>query len=142
MSTRLDELPGSEMETPQYQQMQMQQTQPAQMQPVQTQPTQMQVQQITEPNSNVSMNIKKRVHFEDEDEDKDDQDFLTYIRSQISEENLLLLFLLIVASRTEFDGYLGSFVGDSSILVTITKGVVLLLIYIISKQFLLPKLKM
>jgi hypothetical protein len=141
MSSRLDDLPGGDLEQV-YEEVMPQA--PIQQQQVQQQPRYEEetvVQQ--QPVSNVSMQIKKKVHFEDEVP----TDFFSFLRSQISEDNLLLLVLLVVASRNEFDNYIqlipfvGSFVGDSGILVTTIKGVILLLTYILLKHFLLPKIK-
>lgn len=104
------------------------------------------------PESNVTMNIRKRVKFKDENKDENDKamedtDMLSIIKDEINEENLILLALLILASRNELDKYImyipviGSYMGNSSILITVTRCFILLLIYITTKHFLLPKIR-
>lgn len=99
-------------------------------------------------NSNVQMNIKKRVKFEDENgEDDDDMDFISFVKNQISEDNLLLLVVLILSSRSDFDIYLrslpmvGNYVNNSEWLSIIVRCVILLIIYLVTRQYILPKIK-
>jgi hypothetical protein len=98
--------------------------------------------------SNISMNIKKKVRFADEnEEDKEDDNpnFLSFIKSQITEDNLLLLILFIVITRTELDSYL-IFISPSylanPILLNVFKAFVILIFYLIMKQYFLPKIKL
>lgn len=102
----------------------------------------------TKVNSNVQMNIKKRVKFEDENgEDDDDMDFISFVKNQISEDNLLLLVVLILSSRSDFDIYLrglpmvGNYVNNSEWLSIIVRCVILLIIYLVTRQYILPKIK-
>ena len=94
------------------------------------------------------MNIKKRVKFQDETKDETtEKGILTSIQDQINEENLLLLIVLIVSSRTDLDPYirnlpgLGNYLTDSLILVTIVRCLLLLVVYIVFRQYILPKIK-
>lgn len=100
--------------------------------------------------SNIQLNIKKRVKFKDETKDETTEKetgILTSIQDQVNEDNLLLLLLLIVSSRTDLDPYiknlpgLGSHLTDSLILVTIVRCFLLLVVYIVFRQYILPKIK-
>jgi hypothetical protein len=103
--------------------------------------------------SNVTMNIKKRVKFRDQANETDDEleskntDVLTTIKEEINEENLLLLVVMILASRNDFDQYIKNipvltpYISDSLILITITKCMLLLVLFISFKHFVLPKIK-
>lgn len=100
--------------------------------------------------SNIKMDIKKRVRFKEplEEIEEDDEGIIEYLKSQINEENLLIFVLLFVSSRTEFDNYMtkipliGSYTEGSSILTNIFKALILLFIYILSKKFLIPSVKL
>jgi hypothetical protein len=101
--------------------------------------------------SNIQFNIKKRVKFRDDDQLKDAKDenpgLLTFIQDQVNEENLLLLIVLIVSSRNDLDPYIrnlpaiGNQLGDSLILITIVRCFLLLVVYIMFRQYVLPKIK-
>lgn len=109
--------------------------------------------QQQQPRSNINMNIKKKVHFKDDDEyiDEDEYDntpsFLSIVKSEINEENLLLLVLLIIICRPELDLYMtmipmmGSYLSNSSLLLLITKSVLILILFILAKHYILPKIK-
>jgi len=104
--------------------------------------------------SNVRMNIKKRVHFkedDDENEEEDDEyesDLFQYLKFQFSEENILIFVLLIISSRSEFDNYMtrlpfiSSYIMESSVMTTILKAIILLIIYILFKRYILSSIKM
>jgi hypothetical protein len=98
--------------------------------------------------SNIKMNIKKRVKFEDENEDenkKDDNeknDMFSFFKSQINEENALLLIVLMLASRSESDDYIKLYLKTSDILTIVVRCVLILLVYLIFKNFVLPKIKL
>jgi hypothetical protein len=102
--------------------------------------------------SNVTMNVKKRVKFREEDIDETleqpkNKDTFTIIRDEINEENLLLLIIMILASRDDFDKYIknipvvSSYLTDSFVLLTITRCLLLLVLYIAFKHLVLPKIK-
>ena len=160
MSTRISDLPGPSINEPPQQMQQV---------PHQMQMQQMQMQQMPNlPNevlnelsniningmdqsqtspSNIHMNIKKKVRFTDETEndDFDNPNFLTFIKAQITEDNLLLLILLIVTTRTELDTYIsvispGYF--SNNILLTVFKASIILIFYLLMKQYILPKIKL
>jgi hypothetical protein len=163
MSTRISDLPGPSINEPPIQQMQQQQMQ-QQMQQQQMQQQQMQqlpnevlnelsninINQIEQNNqspSNIRMNIKKKVRFADEDENEEyeNPNFLTFIKSQITEDNLLLLILFIVITRTEFDGYITLISPpylSNPLLLNVLKAFVVLVFYLIMKQYFLPKIKL
>jgi hypothetical protein len=95
--------------------------------------------------SNIKMNIKKRVKFQDEDEDEDDNknsDMFSFFKSQINEENVLLLIVLMLASRNETDDYIKLYLKTSDILTIVIRCVLILLLYLLFKNFLLPKIKL
>lgn len=117
--------------------------------------------QLNEYNSNqtnIKMDVKKRVHFkepleeineiEEDHDNTSDISIIDYIKSQINEENLLIFIMLIIASRSDFDNYttqipfIGIYAQGSSIIVSIIKAIVLLLLYILSKKYLLPSVKL
>ena len=99
---------------------------------------------IEEQESNVKVNIKKRVRFADEEESKG---FLESLKSEVNEENVLILILLITSSFPLLDEYvnkipfLNKWTNSNSLLMSIFKGVVLLIIFILLKIYLLPYLK-
>ena len=102
----------------------------------------------TSPN-NIHMNIKKKVRFidetENENEEYDNPSILSFIKSQITEDNLLLLILLIVITRTEFDSYLiliSPSYFSNPLLLNVLKAFAVLVFYLVMKQYLLPKIKL
>lgn len=104
--------------------------------------------------TNVKMNIDKRVRFKEEDEykefeeDEEETDLLNYIKSQFSEENVLILIMLMIASRKEFDNYMtklpfiSNYISEYSIITSILKALLLLLVYILFKRYILSSVKM
>jgi hypothetical protein len=91
--------------------------------------------------SNIKMDIKKRVKFEDESENKN-SDMFSFFKSQINEENALLLIVLMLASRNETDDYIKLYLKTSDILTIVVRCVLILLLYLIFKNFVLPKIKL
>lgn len=148
MSTKIEDLPGSTTQPVAMTQQPVVMTQqPVVMtqQPVVGQP----VQQLSI--SPVQMDVKKKVRFKDENEvfeiDPNEPpkktSFFQKIKAEFNEENILLLIFLYIASTSYLDGYLGfmPIVGQYTMipgLFTVIKSVILLLIFIISKIFLLP----
>lgn len=98
--------------------------------------------------SNIKMNIKKRVKFQDEDQDNQDEDdnkksdIFSFFKSQINEENILLLIVLMLASRNETDDYIRLYLKTSDIFTIVIRCVLILLFYILFKNFVLPKIKL
>ena len=151
MSTRIDDLPGpipedvrGDLNLIQDDILSHQQTQQLQQPELQQQ----ELQQYLNPNqSNIKMNIKKKVHFkEDFETDQDESNPLTFLQSQINEDNLLLLIILVMSSRTEIDNYLvnilPSYFSNSIVLLTLIKCSLMLIVYILAKKYLLPKIKL
>jgi hypothetical protein len=93
--------------------------------------------------SNIKMDIKKRVKFEDESESENkNSDIFSFFKSQINEENVLLLIVLMLASRNETDDYIKLYLKTSDILTIVVRCVLILLLYLIFKNFVLPKIKL
>lgn len=93
--------------------------------------------------SNIKMNIRKRVKFEDKKQTQDENlGIFSFLKSQINEENALLLIFLILASRNEMDNYIKLYTKSSDFFTNIIRCVLILLIYILFKHFLLPKIKL
>jgi hypothetical protein len=163
MSTKIEDLPGSNLEqntNMQMEQMAYQQNQQNNM--LQTLPqeilgdinsiknetfTDRQFQQERENNSNIKVNVKKRVHFEDEKSEGEVENFKD-IKEEInilSEENVLLLVLFLLSSQTDFDRYpksipfIGSYISNPLIF-TVVKCLLLVVIYRLTEYFILPKI--
>lgn len=156
MSTRISDLPGPSINEPPIQQIQQQQIQqvPQMQQQMPNIPNEVlnelsniSINQNEQSPSNIRMNIKKKVRFADENEDEEyeNPNFLTFIKSQITEDNLLLLLLFFVITRTEFDGYI-TLISPSylynPLLLNVVKAFVVLVFYLIIKQYFLPKIKL
>ena len=105
--------------------------------------------------TNVKMNIKKRVQFNEqneyneyEQEEQEETDLFQYLKSQFSEENVLIFVLLMIGSRPELDNYMtklpfvSNYISDSSIMTSILKAIILLIIYILFKRYMLSSIKM
>ncbi len=159
MSTRISDLPGPSINEPPIQQIQQQQIQqvPQMQQQMPNIPNEVlnelsnisinQIEQNNQSPSNIRMNIKKKVRFADEndEEEYENPNFLTFIKSQITEDNLLLLLLFFVITRTEFDGYI-TLISPSylynPLLLNVVKAFAVLVFYLIMKQYFLPKIKL
>lgn len=152
MSTRISDLPGPSINEPTPQQIQqVPQIQEQQMSipnEVLNELSNININQMdnTSPN-NIHMNIKKKVRFidETENEEYDNPSILSFIKSQITEDNLLLLILLIVITRTEFDSYLiliSPSYFSNPLLLNVLKAFAVLVFYLVMKQYLLPKIKL
>jgi hypothetical protein len=100
-------------------------------------------------NSNIKMNIKKRVRFRDQNSDSEyneSKDIFSLVKSTLTEENLLILFVLVLASRSEIDKYLRliPYIGpsmESDYLLTGMKALLLLFLFILLKEYVLPKVR-
>lgn len=150
MSTKIEDLPD-----PSKQQMQ-QMAPPSQMQQqsLNVTPELIQVNNIPQ---NVQMDIKKKVRFKeenevyeiDENEPPSKLSFFQKIKAEFNEENILLLVILFITATSYADNYINlvPFVGQyasipGSTMFTVIKCVILLLVYIVSKLFLLPYFKL
>jgi len=94
--------------------------------------------------SNITASIKKRVKFQDE---IDTTSVIEFLKNEINEENLLLFIILIFASRDDFDGvilripFINKYM-DSSFTVILLRCLLLLLIYILLRHYVIPKIKL
>jgi hypothetical protein len=138
MSTKIDDLPGPIPENIREDLTQIQNEMPS---PI----------ILNDNQSNIKVDIKKKVQFKDEnDKDKthvqESKNIFSFIQSHITEENLLLLIILMIASRSELDRYMIQlpFIGqpllNSNILLTVTKAIIILICYIAFKSFVLPQI--
>lgn len=93
--------------------------------------------------SSIKMDIRKakrKVH--------EDESMFDMIRKEVNEENLLILAILYIASTSLVDDYARkvlsfmSLSNSSSMVVNIVKCVLLLLVFILVKNYLLPYLKL
>lgn len=127
MSTRIDDLPGAIPENIKDDLTQIQNEIPS-------------PKIINDNQSNIKMDFKKKVSFKDDQGES--KNIFEIIQSHITEENLLLLVILILSSRNEIDNYmirlpvLGQSFLNSNILLTITKALLILILYIVIKSFL------
>ena len=94
--------------------------------------------------SNITASIKKRVKFQDE---IDTTSVIEFLKNEINEENLLLFIILIFANRNDFDGFILRipFINkytESSFTVILLRCLLLLLIYILLRHYVVPKIKL
>ena len=126
MSTRIDDLPGGIPENIKEDLNQIQNEIPS-------------PKIINDNQSNIKMDFKKKVSFKDDQIES--KNIFEIIQSHITEENLLLLVILILSSRNEIDNYmirlplLGQSFLNSNILLTVTKALLILILYIVIKSF-------
>lgn len=99
--------------------------------------------------TNIKANIKKKVHFSDEIEyleNKNEYSITDWLKSEINEENLMFVILIYLAGLPSLDNqilripYVEQYLGNEFIL-GIIKALILLIIFVISKRYILPKLK-
>jgi hypothetical protein len=100
--------------------------------------------QVQPTNSNIHANVKKRVTFEDEHEN---QDLLSSLKSEINEENILLAAVLLAAALPQFTQYVKDFplIGSyatSDFMTSIIKAAILVIVFILFKLFILPKIRL
>lgn len=163
MSTKIKDLPGSQSEEPPMQPNQPlpQQMQPQMQPPPQTIPAANQMPLplggppvVQESNqTNIKADVKKRVRFSEKNQVKEitadgkPTDFVSFLRSEINEENLLLIGLLFVASNPMFGSYVkrlpvvGSFAGGN-LVGSIVKVAILFVIFLLLKMYALPYIKL
>jgi hypothetical protein len=98
--------------------------------------------------SNIKMNVKKRVSFQDSNDESSEtfdekESLLSYLQSQINEENVLLFIVLILASRDYMDSYITRYFSVTSDLLTVViRCVIILIMYILFKYYFLSKLRL
>lgn len=113
--------------------------------------------QVNNVHNNVQMDIKKKVRFKeenevyeiDENEPPSKVSFFQKIKTEFNEENVLLLVVLFIAATSYIDNYvnlmpvIGQYASiPGSTFFIFIKCIMLLLVYIISKLFLLPYFKL
>lgn len=101
------------------------------------------------PKSNIEVNIKKKVRFEEIDEEIDTNhlSFLDMIKTEFTEENLLFLAIIFVATMPSVSSSIKSLpfisqFASSDFTTSIATAIVLFLLYIISKLYIIPKIKL
>lgn len=136
MSTKLEDLPGGQLE--------LEQDSGQNMSEMQSQP----------PQSNIEVNIKKKVRFEEDNDyidynenDTNKMSLLDFIKTEFTEENLLLLAIILLATMPSISSYIKSlpFVSQfasSDFTTSIATAVILFLLYIITKIYIVPKIKL
>jgi hypothetical protein len=88
--------------------------------------------------SRIKMDIKKVNKQKNKSEERDIFDI---IKSEVNEENLLILIILYVASTSLIDDYvrkLLSLMSFNTSSIFIFKSIILLLVFVLAKHFLLP----
>lgn len=109
-----------------------------------------QMERLDENQSNVKMNVKKRVRFDEdtiETFENEEESVFIFLKNLLSEENVLLLILFLLSSQTDFDRYprsipyLGSYI-ENPLIFTIIKCILLVLCFAVTKKFVLPKIKL
>jgi hypothetical protein len=113
-----------------------------------------QMEMMDENPSNVKMNVKKRVRFNNAEDTEDtietfenEESIIFFIKNLLSEENVLLLILFLLSSQTDFDRYprsipyLGDYI-DNPLIFTIIKCILLVLSFVVTKKFVLPRIKL
>ena len=109
-------------------------------------PVSPEVYKTTPQTSNIKATIKRHVTFKDESQVS--KDILSLIKEEINEENLLLLIIMVFSSRNDFDGYIrglpfiGSYSTNNDFITLIVRCLVLLIVYIVIKEYVLPKVRM
>lgn len=112
--------------------------------------------QQTIPESNVKAEIKKRVRFSDkvntatvdESQPAQPENFISSLRAEINEENLIMTFLFFVACHPSFSKtvtalpVIGSYLSDSGIVSTALKAVVLFVVFVLLKIYTLPYVRL
>lgn len=149
MSSKIDELPGSEEEL----KMQQQMSQDRESSQYQSNISNKQMQNVSDV-QNIKMNVKKKVRFEDEDgmdnyldDDDEETGVVASIKNEINEENFLILGILFLASSEYINKYiyklpvLGVKIIGNKLFFSLTKTVLVFLVFVLVKKFLLPRIK-
>ncbi len=94
--------------------------------------------------SNIKVNVKKRVSFADEQEE---ESVFSAFKNEINEENIILFVLLLAAAMPSLTEYvkqtplLGTYT-TTDFITSLIKAILLIIVYIIFKLFILPKIKL
>lgn len=104
--------------------------------------------------------VKKSVRFENEPQSHRNEPYVKeafkeepqkhttgkigFLTELINEENLLLIGVLYIATLSLVDTFLGKIpgIGLTGIWLTLTKCILLMVLYVASKRFILPKIKL
>lgn len=94
-------------------------------------------------NSNIKADIKKKVTFEEPLKES----FLSKIQSEISEENVLLIIIIILAAMPSLNIYITKLpiigvYATSDLFTAIIKGILLFIVYIVCKYIVIPRIKL
>lgn len=100
---------------------------------------------LNETNTNITADIKKRVRFADE-EHVSSTSLMSQIRNEVNEENVLVLAFLFLASVPSLTGYVHYVpiikdYASTDFLTAVFKAILLLLMYLVVKLYILPKIK-
>lgn len=143
MSTRIEDLPNEVYEM--FEQEQMQQI--PEMQQMQQMQQRNELEQM-DSDSNIKMNVKKRVQFNDTPTiiANKKNDVWSYIKSEVTEENLLIIIMLYIASLNILNKQLRKITvlanTNSDLLINVIKIAVIFIVYVLIKRFVLPKIKL
>lgn len=147
MSTRIDDLPGPQLNAPglpediQQDLQQLNQLQDS----IDNSPTNS-AQQIEPYESNIKADIRKRVRFEEDNTQQTPEGIFEILKSEINEENMLVLAVLLIACMPTMTEYIQRLIpgltypSDSWSMILI-KSALMLVLYILSKRYLLPYMK-
>ena len=145
MSTRIDDLPGPQPNEPglpddiQQDIQELNQLQES-INNSQTNSTQ----QIEPYESNIKADIRKRVRFAEENKEQNPESVVDIIKNEINEENMLLLAVLLIASLPTITEYIQrlipGYTSDSWAMMLI-KATLMLVLFIVSRRYLLPYIK-
>ena len=109
---------------------------------------------IVTDNSNIKMNIKKVRFSESSDADEaehltntKEMGFMDFIKNLLNEENIVLFVLFLLSSQTDYDRYPKSipFFGnylENPLIFTLIKCILLIIVFVITKLFIIPKIKL
>ena len=109
---------------------------------------------IVTDNSNIKMNIKKVRFSESSDADEaehltntKEMGFMDFIKNLLNEENIILFVLFLLSSQTDYDRYPKSipFFGnylENPLIFTLIKCILLIIVFVITKLFIIPKIKL
>jgi hypothetical protein len=148
MSTRIEDLPGpSPSKT---QSVPMQPPSPPQQfqQPVVSQIPPSLQNQPPLPQNNITMDVKKKTVTQELVSQMQSPGLLASLKNEINEENLLLLVFIVIACSPQTNNYLynipsiGNYITGTSLFSIVLKSALLLFVFILSKLYLLPHLRL
>jgi hypothetical protein len=102
-----------------------------------------------QPETNIKANIKKKVQFSDDVdyiENNENKSLTEWVKSEITEENLAILVFIYIAGLPRLDDklmslpYVNDYIKNEFVLGGL-KALALLILFVITKRYILPKLK-